>query len=195
VALVNRADGVMARLIYVPVVHSTAEMGSAEPAYKAAFVAQYGEGKWAERSAKFDAIWRVISDAIKALCLDLRRVKLYQDSLPVCGREIALVHDLAAEGSRNHQLLESLARGGATLVGTESPELLLDEYRLLRSPKERTEAKAAALLEARDRFIAERIDATLGDGEDGILFIGALHKVAKFLPQRIRVEYLAVRGQ
>ena len=40
-----------------------------------------------------------------------------------------------------------------------------------------------------------RIDATLGDDEDGILFIGALHKVAKFLPQRIKVEYLAVRGQ
>jgi hypothetical protein len=86
-------------------------------------------------------------------------------------------------------------RGGATLVGTESPELLLEEYRLLQSPEERTEAIAADLLEARDRFIAGRIDTTLGDGEDGILFIGALHKVAKFLPQRIRVEYLAIRGQ
>lgn len=41
----------MARLIYVPVVHSTAEMGSAAPAYKAAFVARYGESKWMERSA------------------------------------------------------------------------------------------------------------------------------------------------
>ena len=121
----------MARLIYVPVVHSTAEMGSAAPAYKAAFVARYGEGKWAERSAEFDAIWRAIADAIKALGLDLERVKLYQDSLPVCGRESALVQDLAAQGSRNHQLLESLVRGGATLVGTESPTLLLDEYKLL----------------------------------------------------------------
>jgi hypothetical protein len=175
----------MARLIYVPVVHSTAEMGSAAPAYKAAFVARHGEGKWAERSAKFDVIWRAIADAIKALWLDLRRVKLYQDSLPVSGQEVALVQDLAALGSQNHQLL----------VGTESPELLLEEYRLLQSPEERTEAIAADLLEARDRFIAGRIDTTLGDGEDGILFIGALHKVAKFLPQRIRVEYLAIRGQ
>lgn len=185
----------MARLIYVPVVHSTAEMGSAAPAYKAAFIAQHGEGKWAERSAKFDAIWRAIAEAIMALWLDLRRVKLYQDSLPVSGQEVALVQDLATLGSQNDQLLVSLMRGGATLVGTESPELLLDEYRLLQSPEERREAKAAALLEARDRFIAERIDTTLSDGEDGILFIGALHKVAKFLPQRIRVEYLAIRGQ
>lgn len=184
----------MARLVYVPVVHSTAEMGSAASAYKAAFVARYGEGKWAERSAEYDAIWRAIAHAIRTRGLDLGRVKLYQDSLPVCGQERALVNDLASQGSRNHQLLESLMRDGATLVGAESPSLLLDEYKLLQSP-ERTEAQAAMLLEARDRFIAERIDATLRDDEDGILFIGALHKVADFLPRRIKVEYLAVCGQ
>lgn len=184
----------MARLIYVPVVHSTAEMGSAAPGYKAAFVARYGERKWAERSAEFDAVWRAIADEIKRLGLDFSHVKLYQDSLPVCGHENELVRDLAAQGSRNHQLLESLVREGATLVGSESPTLLLDEYRLLRSP-ERTEAQAAALLEARDRFIARRIEATLGGDEDGILFIGALHRVAKFLPPRVEVEYLTVRGQ
>ncbi|MGO9771835.1 MAG: hypothetical protein ACLPSW_20270 [Roseiarcus sp.] len=184
----------MARLIYVPVVHSTAEMGSAAPAYKAAFVARYGESKWAERSAEFDAVWRAIADEITTFGFDFKRVKLYQDSLPVCGHESELVRDLAAQGSCNHQLLERLMREGATLVGSESPTLLLDEYRLLQS-SERTEAQAAALLEARDRFIAARIDATLRDDEDGVLFIGALHKVAKFLPPRIKVEYLAVRGQ
>jgi hypothetical protein len=184
----------MARLIYVPVVHSTAEMGSAAPAYKAAFIARYGEGKWAERNAEFDAVWRAIANEIKTFGFDFSHVKLYQDSLPVCGHERELVRDLAAQGSCNHQLLESLMREGATLVGAESPALLLDEYRLLQS-SERTQAREAALLEARDRFIAERIDATLYDDEDGVLFIGALHKVAKFLPQRIKVEYLAVRGQ
>ncbi len=60
---------------------------------------------------------------------------------------------------------------------------------------ERTEAKAAALLEARDRFIAGQIDATLRDDENGVLFIGALHKVARFLPPRIQFQYLAMRGQ
>lgn len=121
-------------------------------------------------------------------------VKLYQDSLPVCGHEKELVRELAAQGSCNHQLLEGLVNEGATLVGTESPSLLLDEYKLLQSP-ERTEKQEAALLEARDRFIAGQIDATLTDDENGILFIGALHKVDKFLPQRIKVAYLAVRGQ
>jgi hypothetical protein len=184
----------MARLIYVPVVHSMAEMGSAAPAYKAAFIARYGESKWMERSLEFDTIWRAIADAIKTPGFDLKHAKLYQDSLPICGHEKELVHDLASQGSCNHRLLEELMHEGATLIGTESPVLLLDEYKLLQSP-ERTDAQAAALLEARDQFIAGQIDATLRDDENGILFIGALHKVAKFLPERIKVEYLAVRGQ
>ncbi len=80
----------MARLIYVPVMHSSAEMGSAASAYKAAFVARFGEQKWQERCDKFDAIWRAIAAAIEALALDPATLKLYQDSLPVCGKEIAL---------------------------------------------------------------------------------------------------------
>jgi hypothetical protein len=182
----------MARLIYVPVVHSIAEMGSEAEAYQAAFAARYGEGKLEERSTEFDAIWRAIGEGIRSLRLDLKRVNLYQDSLPICGHERALVHEIASRGSRNHQLLEALADSGAALVGTEAPSLLLEEYRLIHSP-ERTDAQAAALLDARDHFIAGRVEETLSEGRTGILFIGALHRVAKFLPKRISVEYLAVR--
>lgn len=183
----------MARLIHVPVVHSMVEMGSAAAGYQAAYIARHGEQKWRERSAEFDAIWRAIATAIAARHLDLRRVKLYQDSLPVSGHEAALMRDLAARGSRNHQLLAWLVDAGATLVGTESPALLLEEYRLLQSP-ERTDAAAATLLDQRDRFIAARIDETLGDDEDAILFMGALHHVARFLPPRIAVEVLPLGG-
>ncbi len=182
----------MARLIYVPVVHSNAEMGSAAASYRAAFVARFGEAKWQERSAEFAAIWQSIEARIAALHLDFRKVKLYQDSLPVCGRELALTRELAEQGSQNHQLLETLIKRGATLVGTESPALLLEEYRLLQS-SDRTAEDAARLLERRDRFIAERIDQTLGEDEIGLLFMGALHEVARFLPSRIQVEYLAPR--
>lgn len=183
-----------ATLVYVPIMHGSAEMGSAAPGYKAAFIARFGEAKWRERCAEYDAIWQAIENAIGALRLDLPAVTLYQDSLPVCGKEAALTRDLAAQGSRNHQLLEKLIAAGARLAGTESPALLLEEYRLMQSP-ERTDARAAALLEQRDRFIAERIAATLAERETGILFIGALHRVAAYLSSHIRVEYLAVRGR
>ena len=179
-------------MVYVPVIHSLAEMGSAAESYRAAFAARYGERKLTERSIEFDAIWRAISDGLRSLRLDLKRVNLYQDSLPICGHERALVHEIASQGSRNHQLLEALIDSGASLVGTESPSLLLDEYRLMQSPA-RTEAQGAAILDARDNFIAGRIDETLSEGSTGILFIGALHRVAKFLPKQISVEYLAIR--
>jgi hypothetical protein len=186
------ADPATARLIYVPVMHSSAEMGSAASAYQAAFVARFGKRKWQERCAEFDAIWAAITAAIDALGLDPATLKLYQDSLPVCGKEVALTRELAALGSHNHRLLAALIDKGATLVGTESPELLLEEYRLLQSAQ-RAPDEAAALLHKRDRFIAERIGASLAAGETGLLFMGALHQVARLLPPRIRVEYLAVR--
>ena len=107
----------MARLIYVPVVHSIEEMGSAALEYRAAFIARYGEAEWAERTAKFEKIWVGIVKAIEAMRLNLSNVKVYQDSLPICGHERELVKDLAVKGSRNHQLLEKLMQGGATLVG------------------------------------------------------------------------------
>jgi len=182
----------MARLIYVPVMHSSVEMGSAAGAYKAAFIARFGELKWRKRCDEFAAIWDNIAAGIDALRLSPVGLKLYQDSLPVCGKEVPLIRDLAAQGSQNHRLLAALIDKGATLVGTESPALLLEEYRLLQSA-ERAPEQAAALLHERDQFIAKRIDETLAEGETGILFMGALHQVANLLPAWIRVEYLAVR--
>jgi len=38
-------------------------------------------------------------------------------------------------------------------------------------------AEAVALLEARDRFIAQRIAETLQDGQTGLLFLGAAHRI------------------
>lgn len=186
----------MANLLYVPVVHSSAEMGSAASGYKAAFIARFGEQHWRDRCEEYSAIWRAIHEAvdraIEQNAVVLQDVKLYQDSLPVCGREAELVGQLAAEGSENHQLLTALIQRGAVLVGSESPELLLEEYRLLQAPGH-TEAQGAALLEQRDRFIARRIAETLGEHELGILFIGALHEVHRYLPPHIKVEYLPIR--
>ena len=187
----------MSHLLYVPVVHSSPEMGSAAASYKAAFIARFGEAKWQERNNEYNAIWQTIRRGVDAAIArrrsDRGRVKLYQDSLPVCGHEADLVTELAAQGSANHQLLLALMQSGATLVGTESPALLLEEYRLLQSP-DHTDAQAAALLEQRDRFIADRIATTLGEDDLGILFIGALHRVAKYLPRQIAVEYLPIRA-
>jgi len=185
----------MAHLLYVPVVHSSADMGSAASGYRSAFIARFSEQKWLERIDEYASIWRCILDnldsAIARRGLPLSQVKLYQDSLPVCGHETAMVAELAGQGSENHKLLSQLMARGAVLVGSESPQLLIAEYRLLQT-QGHTQEQADSLLEERDRFIAARIDETLAENELGILFIGALHQVQRYLTPRITVEYVPI---
>ena len=148
-----------------------------------------------------DQVWAEIRQAIEGLELPGGRVRLYQDGLPVCGRENEIVEELARAGSINHQLLRGLMARGATLMGTESAELLLQEYDLARESLEppdprragvaarRRQALGQALLQQRDRYIAQRINATLQPGETGIIFLGMLHSPANFLDKDIRVIF------
>ncbi|HTQ25839.1 MAG TPA: hypothetical protein VMI09_14190 [Candidatus Binataceae bacterium] len=111
-----------------------------------------------------------------------------------------IVKELAAAGSRNHRLLLEMARRGATVMGTESSELLVEEYgrvrRLLANSEspgkdQNVKASSAALIQKRDQFVARRIGTTLARGELGVLFLGMLHSVAAFLPADIRLLRLA----
>lgn len=91
---------------------------------------------------------------------------------------------------------------GAKLTGTESPELLLKEYELARQVlislecskdtrlAERQTQLSKALLDKRDRFIAERIIKTLRSGETGLIFLGVLHSLSGLLPPDIELTYL-----
>ena len=83
-------------------------------------------------------------------------------------------------------------------MGTESPELLVEEYQLASAAfgsgagarmEVRQKRLRDTLLEKRDRFIAERINSTLGAAETGILFIGMLHRITAFLDPGITVLY------
>jgi pheromone shutdown protein TraB len=48
--------------------------------------------------------------------------------------------------------------------------------------------RALALLDERDSYIARRINTTLGEGQTGLLFVGAAHQVEKKLPRDIMVR-------
>ena len=140
--------------------------------------------------------WDALERAVAALSLDFKAVRLYQDGLPICGHEADIVAQLAATGSRNHRLLRGLMDRGATLSGTESGELLVEEYELLRQsllpgidPKKHREL-STAILAKRDVFIAKRIANTLCPGETGILFIGLMHNIEPGLTDAgIEVSY------
>ena len=124
-----------------------------------------------------------------------RRVALGGTSAAV----IFFCTDLAQAGSRNHQLLLKLKQKGAVLMGTESAELLVEEYQLVKQvlaeEMSRGSARQAAqgktmqdsLLKRRDQFIGRRISQTLLPGETGLLFVGMLHSVEPWLDKDIQV--------
>jgi len=177
------------RLLHIPIIHSQAEMGSLSPTIQAMTVRRLGAKGWERNVNIIDGIWTRIEEALGRWSLPYRRVRLYQDGLPVCGRELEIVSELAKAGSRNHQLLLRLQERGATLMGTEAADLLVQEYHLskalLAAHDAATEARwegrhreaRRALLERRDQAIALRINQTLCRGEIGLLFLGMLHSL------------------
>jgi len=194
------AGGHSRTLIYFPIVHTQADMGALQESVAQATLEKAGRAGLARKTAAIDKIWTEIEAAIDALALSFDRVRLYQDGLPVCGREAEIVTELAQAGSRNHQLLLRLMAQGAVLMGTESGDLLVQEYQLARQSLTTRPPRAAgvaaprralseALLQRRDQFMAQRIHETLKSGETGILFLGMLHSLERYLNPDVKVIY------
>ena len=194
------AGGHARTLIYFPIVHTPADMGALQESVARATLEKAGRAGLARKTAAIDQIWTEFEAAIDALTLSFDRVRLYQDGLPVCGREAEIVTELARSGSRNHQLLLRLMAQGAVLMGTESGDLLVQEYQSARQSLTTRPPRAAgvaaprralseALLQRRDQFMAQRINETLKSGETGILFLGMLHSLERYLNPDVKVIY------
>lgn len=195
----------MKRLIYVPIVHTMADMGSEAEALKEEYIKRYGEAGWSRSRQVIEEVWDGIRARLFDMNLDYQKLRIYQDGLPVCGREVEIAREVAGKGSQNYALVLELVERGATLEGTENPALLVEEYHYItslpqaksRAEREAAEARyareSARILNERDRFISRRIDETLKEGETGILFLGMLHQVDKLLPKDIQVNYLIHR--
>lgn len=185
-------------LIVIPIIHTVQDMGSMLEQTKQAYVTRYGLDKWDEHLKSIAQVWDGIRQMLMALELPHASVRLYQDGLTQCGKEDYIVREVAARGSQNHQLLLDLMAQGALLMGTEDHDLLLQEYRLHQkvldddkdSRDDLHEAQSKALLVARDRFIAGRINSTLKAGEVGLLFLGMAHNVEPLLDEDILVRHL-----
>ena len=91
-------------------------------------------------------------------------------------------------------------------MGTEAPELLVEEYELAKQLVAKAaeagipaataaeQIRARTLLERRDQFIAARIGDTLKTRETGVAFLGLLHSLAGKLADDIElISLLASR--
>lgn len=187
----------------VRIVHASADMGSMSEELVKEGMAKMGEERWFENQRKIENFWNEVEKEIDELDLDYSMTRVYQDGLPASG-ELGwrIVNETADKGSRNYQIVRRLIERGSTIEATESPQLLLKEYEHIKAivsaatAKEKTEAVRSyeqikdGLIKERDEYVAKAIDATLKDGETGVLFIGAAHNVVPELPGDIEVKSL-----
>jgi len=195
----------MRNLMYIPIIHTETDLGSMADSFKQEYTRQYSIQQYKNHVDSIQQMWDILIQNITSLDINWKHVRLYQDGLPICGRELEIITELAEKGSINHRLLLTLIQKGAILEGTEDKNLLLKEYyhfQKILSTKQLDEKKkmteeykhfSADLLRQRDKFIADRINNTLQENETGLLFIGMIHQVDQFIPKNISVKYLIYR--
>lgn len=119
-------------LILIPIIHTEADMGALSEPIQRMKATKLGEESLERNAEMVNQLWTQIEQTLEGLAISYERVRVYQDGLPVCGRELEIVNELATAGSRNHQLLLKLKAKGATIMGSESSEFLVEEYQLLQ---------------------------------------------------------------
>lgn len=186
-------------LIYVPVIHTSADLGSLGKAVAKRGIADLGGEVWKEHIKTVEGFWDTISHYFNSM--DVSGMKIYQDGMVAEG-EIGqkIVEEGIKAGSKNYELVLMLLKQGAILVKTEDFKLVKEERdSLLKITQSKTMAAKLLgfvrykltknkLLNKRDRFIAKRIDETLNQGKTGIIFIGAYHNIKKRLPKDIQIK-------
>lgn len=176
----------MRKLYYVPIVHSPEELGSL--AKSLLEIEKKVHGPQAEKiyRERINRFWKEIRSRLKREGLNTQEkcqcLYIYADGLPKTEDLLfqKVVQDLISQKLPQYLIIQELLEKGATIHGTESIKLLLEEHNMWTntvkgiSPDSKRKAE---LLQERDEFIAKRINETLPKNEIGILFIGAAHKV------------------
>jgi hypothetical protein len=188
----------MRKLYLVPIIHMSADMGSMASALDDAAAAKLTAELWQKHKETVSVFWDSIGQFFGSL--DVQGFKIYQDGMIAEGEEgRRIVSEGVSRGSKNYEIVSRLLEKGSVLLKTESLSLVKQEYGFIvkmaraKSLKEKEVAAIryklarGRLLKQRDEYIAGRINETLSEGENGILFIGAYHNVIPILVSDIKV--------
>lgn len=190
----------MRTLIYIPIIHTSVDLGSVAKQVDERGIADFGEEFWTKHKETISGFWDSI---VKYFAdLEVRGFKIYQDSLVADG-EVAqkIVEDAVKAGSKNYKIIDDLIKKGARLVQTEDLALVKKEKdKIVKISQAKTILSRIIalswykftklknnLLKKRDSYIAQRINETLNDGQTGILFLGAYHDIIPNIAKDIRV--------
>ena len=189
----------MRTLLYVPVIHMAADLGTLAPDVAKRGIVGLGEEVWEKHVETVEEFWNSLVRYFDRL--EVSNFKIYQDGLVANGdMGQKIVEEGLKSGSKNYEIISKLIQKGAVLVKTEDFALVAKEREHLieltgaRTRMEKLNAylkyklSKNHLLKKRDRFIADRINETLNQGETGILFIGAYHDIIPMLDKDIQVK-------
>jgi len=162
----------MKTLIYVPIIHTSADLGSLASDVAKRGAARLGEKVWQRHKETVKGFWDSIDRYFDTL--EVSNFKIYQDGMVADG---AMGQKILEEGlkggSKNYEIISKLIQRGAILVKTEDFALVKKERDLLlkmTAARGLTEKLSSylkyrlaknKLLRERDRFIANRINETL----------------------------------
>ncbi len=144
-----------------------------------------------------DRFWDQTRQQIASLENGLGRLRhIFHETLTEGGE--SGLKQLEMFDSRSHRFVQEKCQAGASLVVIEEPDLLmetLDLRRFLRMPlasqrvAQRIQEWFAESNRERYKHIAERIDASIGDDQVGLLLISEGHQVQ--FPADLEVFYVA----
>ena len=196
----------MKKLLYVPIIHMEADLGSVAAIVDKRSSQVCGRERWNQHKKVVSSFWDSIANYFGRLSAS--NLKIYQDGLMIDGAlGKKIIEEGVKKGSKNHEIVLKLMEKGAEIRKTEDLSLLKEEYNSIiklsqtKSPIEKTlvyigyKLRKNPLMEKRDKFMAERINETLKDGEVGVLFIGVYHNVLPRISRDIIVYQLKERSK
>jgi hypothetical protein len=189
----------MRTLLYVPIIHTSADLGSLAEDVDRKGLENFGENMWRDHLRTIDGFWDALILYFDSF--NVSGAKIFQDGMIADGDVgLKIIQEGEKAGSKNHRLVSKLLQRGALLMKTEDFTLVKKERdRLLKMIRAKTTAEKIfgliiykltkkTLLRQRDEYIAQRIDQGLDESETGILFIGAYHHVKPRLPRDIHIK-------
>lgn len=182
----------MPTLYYVPMIHTPQEWGSFKNAVLAMQTKKYGKKGCSEFLQEIECYWQEVERRIRLAELyqpkTASQLHIFIDGLPNTDEPFIkkIVEELISQKIPVYTIIKTLLENGATIHGTEDPELLLQEHRYwteISQGKKPDPEMAQELLRSRDQYIAQRIVSVVPNGEVALLFIGRSHDVISILNQ------------
>jgi len=188
----------MKKLLYVPVLHSPADLGSISSDVASKGIALMGKEKWKKHLKTIDLFWDSIEYYFHSL-KNVNKLKIFQDSFVAdgnLGEEI--INTAAVKGSRNYSIIKYLISKGAKIMKTEDFSLVKKEVLYISELAKsknlikkiiaylKYKSSKGNLLKERDEFIAKTINESLKEGETAVLFLGAFHNLVPKLAKDIK---------